>query len=248
MSASATIERIENITREHAFQLHARAPRFRGFGHIGIWHRSYAGQKSRFMFEQLCYQRLRRGIKQICEVGFNAGESAILFLEAAPEARIISFDIPHKHHPWLRTAAELVQRLYAKDRFEIVLGDSQKMVPQTAQTRSELRCDVMFIDGGKDRKVRLADLHNFQKLASGPESLLLLDEIVKPECAAGKEPLQSCSRWRTPWTQATLAYHEASQAGVIQVNVSNCVMTSSSPHDGGNPVPHDGMCAAKFML
>merc|ERR1719215_2476005 len=74
------------------------------------------------------YFNVARGptVRNICEVGFNAGHSAAVFLNANPEANMYSFDIGQ--FPYTRGNAALMKELFP-ERFEYIEGSSQEAVP-----------------------------------------------------------------------------------------------------------------------
>jgi hypothetical protein len=83
-------ERALNLTAA-AMALHVG---FGNHGQWGIFDKNYLGVKTRFINHWLCkYQRQKRPIRHICELGFMAGHSALLFLETVPGARVVSFDM-----------------------------------------------------------------------------------------------------------------------------------------------------------
>merc|ERR1712037_761980 len=92
------------------------------------------------------YFHVARGptVRNICEVGFNAGHSAAVFLNANPEAAVYSFDIGP--FPYTRGNAELMEQLF-DDRFEYIQGPSGDTVPEFHRQRPNVRCDVISVDG-----------------------------------------------------------------------------------------------------
>ncbi len=80
----------------------------------------------------------------ICEVGLNAGHSAVVFLQAAGRAaRLQMFDTGQL--PYTSTALGLVRRLYP-GQLQYIEGDSRQTTPRFAAERGRV-CDVMSIDG-----------------------------------------------------------------------------------------------------
>lgn len=65
----------------------------------------YGSTKSSFIFNETCAHAHASPCEllQICEIGFNAGHTALLFLEAAPAARVLSFDLGDM--PWAKKQA-----------------------------------------------------------------------------------------------------------------------------------------------
>ena len=86
---------------------------------------NYQGTKTAFMLTRLCQRSRVAEVRTVCEVGFCAGLSAILLLEAAPGATIRSFDLGDL--PWSRTADSLIRDAYPTSRFPgVVFGDAKR--------------------------------------------------------------------------------------------------------------------------
>ena len=102
-------------------------------------------------------------IKTICETGFNAGHSAAVFLNANPQARVVSFDLGQFDYT-LRNL-RLMKDLFP-ERFDYVLGDSYFSIIDAISADPTLRCDLIAIDGTHDREGVFADLTNFKKIAN----------------------------------------------------------------------------------
>ena len=83
----------------------------------------------------------------VLEVGFNAGLGAAAFLEASPQAHVVSFDLAL--HPYVSACAERL-RLRFPNRFHLVIGDSRATVPHYA-ARIGGRFDLLLIDGGHEK-------------------------------------------------------------------------------------------------
>ena len=93
----------------------------------------------------------------VCEVGFNAGYSAVTFLSHHPTARVVSFDIGEH-------AASFVGKawidLVFPDRHVLVLGNSRLTLAAWRH-----RCDLFFIDGGHEAQLVNSDLKNAHLIA-----------------------------------------------------------------------------------
>jgi len=120
------------------------------------------------------YFHVARGptVKNICEVGFNAGHSAAVFMNANPEAHMYSFDIGQ--FPYTRGNAVLMKELFP-DRFEFILGSSTESVPTFHQVRPDVKCDVISVDGDHSTEGTFADLKNFREMASCRNWVLMDD-------------------------------------------------------------------------
>ena len=113
-------------------------------------------------FRAQFWSRLLRGMSTppatVCETGFGAGHSSLLFLLALPHVRVHAFD--HglaKHtipaHDWL-------DERYP-DRLLLYLGDSYVTVPQLVDYYPDVRCNVVHVDGSKTAASVRADLTSF---------------------------------------------------------------------------------------
>ena len=200
--------------------------------------------KTRFLHRQLCQRA--RPIARICEVGFMAGHTSLLFLESVPGVQVVSFDLGDNQ--WTAVAASLLHDAYGFDRFEIVIGSSLQTVPRYHRTHSNVTCDVVLIDGAKDFASRLLDLTNFQHLSS-PRAMLLFYEVCSLDCAqhAGPSCLTTSTKGAQPcyerWGGASKAYGTASDLQMI--NVTACDFPPGfKPHDR-RP---DGSCRAEYVV
>ena len=197
----------------------------------------YGSTKSSFIFNETCaHAHASPGeLLQICEIGFNAGHTALLFLEAAPAARVLSFDLGDM--PWAKKQAALLSRAYGAARFQAVFGSSDETVPSYSSRlpKKASKCDVAFSDGGKTESLRLADLRNFRQLAR-PQALLLFDEITSLACVRGEgEREDSCGH---AWQGTTYAYHRASREGWLRID--RCAWPPGLEDD-------DGICAGRYV-
>lgn len=120
------------------------------------------------------YYHVARGptVKHICEVGFNAGHSAAVFLNANPEAVLHAFDIGQ--FPYTRGNSDLMKELFG-ERFDFILGPSETTVNEFKRQNPDVHCDVISIDGDHSTEGTLADLRNFRELASCRNWVLMDD-------------------------------------------------------------------------
>ena len=139
----------------------------------------YATKKTRFIYDTL--RSSFPGARSVCELGFNAGHSALLFLETLPQARVYSFDLCDG--PWTLRNADHVASMYP-GRFELIIGDSAETAPAFG-TRG-IECDVVFVDGSKDAQHRRVDMALFRKFAHD-KTVVFLDEVSSSACIRGAE-------------------------------------------------------------
>ena len=169
-------ERIEKLAANMSASIMRQTSQYKVHGHFGLFNRAYRHVKTRFIWERLCSAKPPQ---TICETGFNAGLSALLMLEAAPDARLISFDLGDM--AWSRIAAQVLKSSYPERFLGVEYGYSEKTIPRYAAAHPTFRCDAMLIDGGKSRKVRSADIENLH-IMSRRGTRLFLDEVPHP-CA-----------------------------------------------------------------
>jgi predicted O-methyltransferase YrrM len=133
----------------------------------------------------------------VLEVGFNAGLGAAAFLEASPQAHVVSFDLAV--HPYVSACAQQL-RLRFPDRSHLVMGDSRETVPRYAAEVGG-RFDLVLIDGGHDKDTCRADVLNTRSLA-GPHALVIVDDLM-PHKGYG---IGVCQAWEELLDEQVLAF------------------------------------------
>lgn len=134
-------------------------------------------------------------VRSICEIGFNTGVSAALWLTASKTARVNMFDI------WSHSAAPVAERYLrehvpgADERLVIHKGPSHQTLAKAAA--SGLQCDLLSIDGGHKYYEALFDLKGMWRLASSNHTAVFMDDTncqapwCKPVVAALRDFNQS---------------------------------------------------------
>ena len=86
----------------------------------------------------------------MCEIGFNGGHSALLFLlgNTAENLRFTIFDIAS--HSYVPVCFDYIQSKFSNVNFELIIGDSTITVPKFVDSNSRLigTYDVVHVDGG----------------------------------------------------------------------------------------------------
>lgn len=120
-----------------------------------------------------------RCIKTICEIGFNSGSSALIWLLANPRARVVMFDIwAHNYAPVGEAYLRSLRELNATDRLVIIRGSSLQTVPEFARnvSGSGFVCDLLSVDGSHRHDDAVQDIQNMFQIASPVWSALLVDD------------------------------------------------------------------------
>jgi predicted O-methyltransferase YrrM len=114
---------------------------------------------------------LNKNIKNVMEIGFNSGFSALLMLISNPNMRISCFDLGE--HRYTIPCYEKIKETFG-DRINITIGDSTK----TLQTVND-KYDLIHIDGGHSTEVADSDIINSYRL-SVPRTILIMDDYDFP--------------------------------------------------------------------
>ena len=93
--------------------------------------------------------------KNIMEIGFNAGHSADLFLNINQNIKVTSFDIGV--HKYVDYGKKFIDNKYP-GRHSLILGDSKKTIPDFFQGNSNIKFDLIFIDGDHSEVGAISDL------------------------------------------------------------------------------------------
>jgi len=115
----------------------------------------------------------RTDVQRICEVGFNAGHSAMLFLAFNEDVSLVSFDLGHHNYSWV--AANTMLELFPK-RHLLIIGDSARTLPSFTRAFPDVRCDVLLVDGGHAFDEAERDLQNGRQLVKRESHILVVDD------------------------------------------------------------------------
>ena len=136
-------------------------------------------------------------IKSIFEIGFNAGHSSELFLEANKDCIVLSFD--YGAHTTVTVGKRFIEERYPR-RHMLILGDSTQTIPRYTGVE---KYDVIFIDGGHSLEVATADLANCRRFAHA-NTIVIMDDTNYTE------------GWERVWTTGpTAAWKNGVRDGLI---------------------------------
>jgi predicted O-methyltransferase YrrM len=105
--------------------------------------------------------------KNVMEIGFNAGFSALLMLVTNPNVKITCYDLGE--HKYTISCYEVLKQLF-QDRINIIIGDSTI----TLKTDNN-KYDLIHIDGGHSTEVATSDIINSYRL-SKKGTILIMDD------------------------------------------------------------------------
>lgn len=117
-----------------------------------------------------------KGKRNVLEVGFNAGYSALLILSSNPQVKYLGIDIGE--HSYTTPAATILNH-YFGNRFELVIADSITFLDELVLAKRKF--DLIHIDGDHSYESCLSDLRKSSELMKNSRSRILLDDIQGPE-------------------------------------------------------------------
>jgi len=143
------------------------------------------------------------GPKSIMEIGFNGGHSALLFLAITPPTtKVVSFDIGE--YAYVFAAKRYIDEVFP-GRHTLVTGDSMTTIPnyeeqvahrmKNRETAPPLRFDFIFIDGGHQNDIPMKDILNSQRLASGPNTIVAVDDICRDTERVAHYTIEPTKAW-----------------------------------------------------
>lgn len=114
---------------------------------------------------------------KIIEIGFNAGNSALLFLLANPNAYLWCFDICQ--HSYTRPCFQYLYDNFGQ-RLSLYAGSSIDTVPAFLRSHPNQTYDIFHIDGSHDRNIANIDFFTCFDLAHH-QSIMIWDDVDIPD-------------------------------------------------------------------
>jgi hypothetical protein len=129
---------------------------------------------------------------QVCEVGFNLGHSAHTWLLSSNHTNVLSFSLDTPH---ARVIADYLNRRY-NDRLSMVWGNTMSTLPQFDIRNPEVKCDLMFVDGGHQYQFAFSDLNHMRLLARRGLNIVVFDDspCEAPFCVGPNNAWDTCVR------------------------------------------------------
>ena len=119
-------------------------------------------------------------VGKICEIGFNAGHSAMLMLLANTNKHVefTVFDIGH--HKYTKPCFEYIKQAFSHVQFEYVEGDSTIVMPKWIKLDMHNTSDLVHVDGGHSEYCASNDMKNADSLLK-PGGIMIIDDTDAPQ-------------------------------------------------------------------
>jgi predicted O-methyltransferase YrrM len=141
-------------------------------GNIFMFHHTF-NYTDRFIYKAKNISKtvLNKNIKNVMEIGFNAGFSTLLMLLTNPNMNITCLDLGE--HSYTLPCYEQLKTTFG-DRINIIIGDSLNTMPTISNTY-----DLIHIDGGHSTEIASSDVINSYRL-SKQGTILIMDDYDFP--------------------------------------------------------------------
>jgi predicted O-methyltransferase YrrM len=114
---------------------------------------------------------------RICEIGFNAGHSAMLLLLASSATTFTIFDIGH--HQYTQPCLNYIEHIFPQVAFEYIVGDSTLTMPTQMEGRHQTY-DLVHVDGGHSEFCATSDIKHADILLK-PGGIMVVDDTDAPQ-------------------------------------------------------------------
>ena len=132
-------------------------------GNCFYFHRTLARYPALYAKQVNLFWAGQQATTRICEIGLNAGHSAMLFLLGRDKTPIDFTVFDLGLHPYVRPALEYLQAKFPHVTFEYIEGDSVKTMPDTINSdpfNRISRYDIVHVDGGHEEECIKNDMKN----------------------------------------------------------------------------------------
>lgn len=130
--------------------------------------------KNNFIPKQNNLKKLALKSKKICEIGFNAGHSALFMLESNPKADYLFFDL--NYHKYTDPCFSYLKKAFPATSINIIYGDSTKTLKKFAEDVNNHNIfDLIHIDGGHEYNILKSDFENSFLICEGNGNIIIDD-------------------------------------------------------------------------
>lgn len=134
---------------------------------------------------------------RMCEIGFNAGHSAMLLLLGRDKSVLgfTVFDIGH--HPYTKPCLEYIQSKFPHVHFEYIEGDSTVTIPKWIQANATYLgvYDVVHVDGGHTKHCIINDMKHADLLVK-KGGIVIIDDTNVEHIHSCANAYISCGKYR----------------------------------------------------
>ena len=123
-----------------------------------------------FLNKQLNLYELSKNCEHIIEIGFNLGNSALLYLLSNSKSKIVCFDICT--HKYVKLCFDYLNELFP-NRMILIEGDSTKTIPMFYEDKYNNYFDLIHIDGGHQQEIAHQDFMNTLPMA---KNIIIFDD------------------------------------------------------------------------
>eukprot|EP00200_Dunaliella_tertiolecta_P007667 CAMPEP_0202382330 /NCGR_PEP_ID=MMETSP1127-20130417/42415_1 /ASSEMBLY_ACC=CAM_ASM_000462 /TAXON_ID=3047 /ORGANISM="Dunaliella tertiolecta, Strain CCMP1320" /LENGTH=334 /DNA_ID=CAMNT_0048981515 /DNA_START=151 /DNA_END=1152 /DNA_ORIENTATION=+ len=112
-------------------------------------------------------------VRNVCEIGFNAGHSSTVWMTARPDIHLHSFDMGAKDYSF--PVAKFMSDKFP-GRITFTWGNSLETVPSRIPELRD-KCDIVVVDGGHDAATAWQDTVNMRELANPEFAIFVIDDV-----------------------------------------------------------------------
>ena len=141
-----------------------------------FWYRGNEGHTQQSVDQTNFLSKISKEKDSIFEIGFNGGHSAETFLTNNLSTTLLSCDIGWYYYS--KFGEMYLKNKFGK-RFELIIEDSKKLVPQLTK-HNQNKFDLIYIDGGHEYEDAIQDILNSKKLAH-EDTVLMVDDVVNED-------------------------------------------------------------------
>jgi hypothetical protein len=168
------LQHLENIIRNYNSVLEGNC--FYYHASLNLYPELYTKQINLFW----CGQQVK---KRICEIGFNAGHSAMLLLLGREQSDPIEFTVfDLGDHSYIYPCLQYIKKEFNQTDFEFIKGNSIETIPVWITENKEKlgTYDVIHIDGGHDEDCIRNDFKNCDLLIQ-IGGIIIIDDSDMPD-------------------------------------------------------------------
>lgn len=122
-------------------------------------------------------------VETVCEIGFNAGYSASLWLLNNPNTQLFAFDV--FYHNYSGVAVSAVHHIFGGRKMMGIAGDSNTSVINFHNMYPSQKCNIIFIDGGHAKESLRSDIEVMRFLANESYHRVIVDDVDEPTSEFG---------------------------------------------------------------